>query len=57
LNVDVSPDYTHFIQIIFSLRPHGKFEENGIDPIGLDDTPDRIAACQALQTSNPPPHT
>jgi hypothetical protein len=53
LNIDASPDYTHFIQIIFSLRPYGKYDETGLTPINPE-TKQRIAACNALQTSNPP---
>ncbi len=54
-NVDVSPDYTHYLQIIFSLRPHGKFEADGVTPFhGDKDTQARIDACQALQGTNPP---
>lgn len=37
-NVDASPDYTHFVQIIFSLRPDPRYAK----------------ACDALQTTNPP---
>jgi hypothetical protein len=57
LNVDASPDYTHFIQIIFALRPTGKFDVHG-DPIPNDpDTLKRVAACDALKSTNPPSHT
>jgi len=53
LNIDASPDYTHFIQIIFSLRPYGKYDWTGLNPINPE-TKQRIAACSALQTTNPP---
>jgi hypothetical protein len=36
VNLDASPDYTHFVQIIFSLRPD----------------PNRVDACAALQPSS-----
>jgi hypothetical protein len=52
LNVDASPDYTHFLQIIFSLRPSGKFNDDGT-PYDKE-TRNRIEACTALQTTNPP---
>jgi hypothetical protein len=54
LNIDASPDYTHSIQIIFALRPRGKYKANGIEPISHTETQERIDACQALQSSNPP---
>ena len=53
LNIDASPDYTHYIQIIFSLRPYGKYDSTGLRPINSQ-TIERIAACNALQTTNPP---
>jgi hypothetical protein len=57
LNIDASPDYTHSIQIIFSLRPVGRFDLNG-NPYKDDlDTKNRVDACAALQTQNPPSHT
>jgi hypothetical protein len=57
LNVDASPDYTHFIQIIFSLRPTGRFDVHG-DPYPKDrETLMRVAACEALKTTNPPSHS
>jgi hypothetical protein len=42
LNVDASPDYTHYVQIIFALLPAGDQGKN------------RAEACDALQTTNPP---
>jgi hypothetical protein len=57
LNIDASPDYTHSIQIIFSLRPVGKFDSKG-NPYEDDlETKNRVAACGALQTPNPPSHS
>jgi len=56
VNVDASPDYTHSIQIIFALRPNGRYEENGIEPFDTE-TRTRVDACQALTTQNPPAST
>jgi hypothetical protein len=53
LNLDASPDYTHYIQIIFSLRPYGKYDRFGVEPAD-DSTKQRLEACSALQTTNPP---
>lgn len=54
LNIDASPDYTHFIQIIFSLRPYGRYDQFGVTPLD-EPTKQRIEACSALQiTTNPP---
>jgi hypothetical protein len=53
LSIDASPDYTHSIQIIFSLRPQGKYDEFGINPRDAL-TKQRADACSALETTNPP---